>query len=92
MPGTTTIWIILDVNQTNTEPVIGIVTLRPNKFARYRYPGVKGMIASSYKKWVEMTGARAVVIPHFSSKKTIRKLMEQINGVLLPGGSTTIIK
>lgn len=74
------------------DPVIGIVTLPlssyfKKKFNRKLY---KGYIASSYKKWIEQTGARAVAIPHFASLREIDKLLNQVNGLLIPGGKTEL--
>jgi gamma-glutamyl hydrolase len=49
------------------------------------------LIPSSYKKWVEQTGARPIVIPHFASKKLLSKLITQINGLLFIGGAPELI-
>jgi gamma-glutamyl-gamma-aminobutyrate hydrolase PuuD len=75
------------------DPVIGIVTQPLSKYFKkhFDYKLHQAYIASSYKKWVEQTGARAVIIPHFSSMSTLENLMNQINGLLIPGGSTSLI-
>ena len=75
-----------------TEPVIGIVTLptsvklKENLGARF-----EAYVPSSYKKWVEQTGARPVVIPHFLPKGQLRGLINQIDGILFPGGAPALI-
>ena len=58
-----------------SDPVIGILTqpLSPY-FRRYFGTQYKAYIPSSYKKWVEQTGARAVIVPHFISLERIEKL------------------
>lgn len=76
----------------NAEPVIGIVTLDPSPAMARRHRNIKGMIPTSYKKWVEQTGARAIVIPHYASDAVIKLLMKQVNGVLFPGGAPTLVE
>ena len=49
-----------------------------------------GYIASSYRKWVEQMGARAVAIPHWASIGEISSMLSQVNGILLPGGATSL--
>lgn len=73
------------------EPVIGIVTIDPPKSITRRNPRVKGLIPSSYKKWVEQTGARPVVIPHFASENLLKKLISQVNGILFIGGAPDLL-
>ena len=74
------------------QPVIGIVTLPlSNYFKRKFGRKYKGMIPSSYKKWIEQTGARVVAIPHFKSIIEISKILHQVNGILLPGGKTELL-
>lgn len=75
------------------EPVIGIVTLPTSRFFKKKYgEEYIAMIATSYKKWVESTGARAVAIPHFASISEIKKIVNQVNGILLPGGNAELKK
>lgn len=72
------------------QPTVGIVTLPSSHFLRRLHPDAAGMIASSYVKWVEQTGARAVVIPHFASKKELRYLVRQVNGLMFTGGAVKL--
>lgn len=73
------------------EPVIGIVTLPVSPYFKRKFgKKYKGMIPTSYKKWIESTGARAVAIPHFASMSEIKKIINQINGLLLPGGKSEL--
>ena len=74
------------------DPVIGIVTLPLSTYFKQKFNSnsYKGYIASSYKKWIEQTGARAVAIPHFASLREIDQLLNQVNGLLIPGGKTEL--
>ena len=49
-------------------------------------------IASSYVKFVESHGGRAVPIPYGADDETIEALFGSINGVLMPGGDASIPK
>lgn len=75
-----------------SEPVIGIVTIPTSEKLRsdlgQKY---EAYVPSSYKKWIEQTGARPVVIPHFLKNSQIRELIPQLNGILFPGGAPALI-
>ncbi|RHY33789.1 hypothetical protein DYB32_001412 [Aphanomyces invadans] len=43
-------------------------------------------IASSYVKWIESAGGRAVRIPYNTSTDKLARLLSSVNGVLFPGG------
>ena len=47
-------------------------------------------IASSYPKWIEESGAKAIPIPYNLSFEKIKKLMHEVNGILLPGGDISV--
>lgn len=72
------------------QPVVGIVTLAVTA-PKLKKKGVVGMIPTSYRKWVEQTGARAVVVPHFADMNVIRELLGQVNGLLFPGGAGDLV-
>lgn len=76
-----------------SEPVIGILTI-PTSDAIKSYLGKEheAYVPSSYKKWIEQTGARPVAIPHFMSMKKIKSIMRQINGIFLPGGAPELLE
>jgi gamma-glutamyl hydrolase len=44
------------------------------------------MIAASYVKWLEMSGARSIAIPHDANLEQVRILFDSIDGLLFPGG------
>ncbi|KAF0683467.1 Aste57867_24501 [Aphanomyces stellatus] len=44
-------------------------------------------IASSYIKWIESAGGRAVRIPYNTSKDEYARLLSNVNGLLFPGGA-----
>lgn len=75
-----------------SEPVIGIVTLPTSlKLRENMGKFYEAYVPSSYKKWVEQTGARPVVIPHFLPKGQLRSLVSQIDGIVFPGGAPALI-
>lgn len=71
------------------QPVIGIVSLPPSPRIKSKDKKWVGMIPSSYRKWIEQTGARAAVIPHFASKSHLKSLVGKLNGILFTGGFAT---
>lgn len=71
-----------------SEPVIGILTIPLSKKLKKTVgEEYEAYVPSSYKKWVEQTGARPIVIPHFLSIEKIKKIMDQANGIVFPGGA-----
>jgi len=69
-------------------PVIGIVSQVQSKYDP-QYPN-RQYIAASYVKWIESAGGRVVPVPMNLPKDQHRKLISQLNGLLLPGGGTYI--
>lgn len=64
-------------------PVIGIYTQdRPSQ--NYTY------IAASYVKYLEMSGAQVVPLFYTHTQTQLKEILEQINGVLFPGGAMDI--
>jgi gamma-glutamyl-gamma-aminobutyrate hydrolase PuuD len=72
--------------------VIGIITLQSPESITMEDPDIQGMIPSSYKKWVELTGARTIVIPHYLKNKHLKKLIGQVNGLVFPGGAPRLVE
>ncbi|EGC28836.1 hypothetical protein DICPUDRAFT_51633, partial [Dictyostelium purpureum] len=68
----------------NDRPVIGILS-QPASSDKYKEYGYQ-YIAASYVKYVESAGARVVPILYDQDEDTLRKLLNSINGILLPGG------
>ncbi|CAI2370140.1 unnamed protein product [Moneuplotes crassus] len=66
----------------NERPVIGIFTQPYNDTHDY--------IMASYVKFVQLAGARAVPIEWRDSDENITELVSKLNGVLYPGGSTSV--
>ena len=62
-------------------PVIGILAQPSTRTPFKQY------VAASYVKWVEMAGGVAVPLSYSASNDTTRHLLDQLDGVLLPGGS-----
>jgi gamma-glutamyl hydrolase len=47
-------------------------------------------VASSYVKWLELAGARAIPIPYDAPDKLVDEVFQQINGLLFPGGASDL--
>eukprot|EP01061_Rhynchopus_euleeides_P014922 TRINITY_DN25662_c0_g1_i1.p2 TRINITY_DN25662_c0_g1~~TRINITY_DN25662_c0_g1_i1.p2 ORF type:complete len:322 (+),score=136.52 TRINITY_DN25662_c0_g1_i1:55-1020(+) len=69
-------------------PIIGIWA-HPSNALTGGCGGKCEYLAASYVKWVESAGGRAVPIPYNDTEATL-KLIPQLNGVLLPGGSAEV--
>jgi gamma-glutamyl hydrolase len=74
---------IIENQQLNIRPLIGIVTQPYNKTHDY--------IMSAYVKFVELSGARVVPIDWRQSKAELESLIPKLNGILFPGGDTYIV-
>eukprot|EP00551_Chaetoceros_affinis_P008791 CAMPEP_0203664426 /NCGR_PEP_ID=MMETSP0090-20130426/1834_1 /ASSEMBLY_ACC=CAM_ASM_001088 /TAXON_ID=426623 /ORGANISM="Chaetoceros affinis, Strain CCMP159" /LENGTH=404 /DNA_ID=CAMNT_0050527655 /DNA_START=76 /DNA_END=1290 /DNA_ORIENTATION=+ len=72
-----------------TRPVVGV--LSQPAFKSYHADNFD-YIAASYVKWLESAGARAIVIPYGANDSLIKEIFTQINGVLFPGGATSLPK
>jgi len=93
-----TVWVwvfvlvILGIKETveyeqNVRPIIGILA-QPTYSTLVTYGSQ--YIVTSYVKYVESAGAMAVPIFYDSGTENITQLLQNINGVLLPGGSSTL--
>lgn len=69
----------------NEEPIIGILT-QPDLNLLAEHHVFEDYIPSSYVKWIEAAGGRAVAIPFNATKTQIHKAFSSINGLLIPGG------
>ena len=47
-------------------------------------------VAASYVKWLEDGGARSIPIPFDASPTLVRSILEQVDGVLFPGGGSSL--
>jgi gamma-glutamyl hydrolase len=76
------------IKVTNNQPIIGIVTqpMDPD----WKDVNKDHYITASYVKWVESAGARAVPIFYNSSHDELKKVFNQINGILYTGGGTRL--
>jgi len=72
----------------NDRPIIGILSQEVSStLNEFNITGT--YIASSYVKWVEAAGARAVPII-VNSNQDFEQLFEYINGLLIPGGAVSL--
>jgi len=77
----------------NERPTIGIPTMRiTDELLLQTIPKLKDReyIASSYVKFIEMAGARAVAIPMGTNDTELDLIMKSVNGLLFPGGETNL--
>lgn len=77
----------------NERPIVGIPTMKiTDELLLKKVPKLKDReyIASSYVKFVEMAGARAVPIPIKLNDTHLEKVFGSINGLLFPGGETNL--
>lgn len=77
-------WASAQVIKTD-RPIIGIIT-HPETEASSAYPH-RQYIAASYVKWIESSGGRVVPIPHNIDLAEGKKLLRQLNGLMLVGGA-----
>lgn len=68
--------------ETNKRPVIAILAVR------YLLNNITGQsyISAGYVKWLESAGAQVVPIPENTTDENVRKILNNVNGVLIPGG------
>ena len=71
-------------------PVIGILTVPVYKVDRNR--NLKSYLPDSYVKWIQMSGARVVPILFTWNNKKLLSVLNQVNGVLFPGGNVDYSK
>lgn len=64
-------------------PVVGVLTQPRENYTEY-------YVASSYVKWLELAGARAIPIPYDAPDHLVDEIFEQINGLLFPGGDSDL--
>ena len=73
-------------NSSNDRPIIGIFA-QPSDFIQ-QYPADQfSFIPSSYVKYVESAGARAVPFPYDLPHDQMKKLFNSLNGLIFPGGN-----
>ena len=68
------------------QPTIGILSVPLSKASKKKADVVSSYIPDSYVKWLESSGARVVPIPFNWTERKIRYALDQVNGVLFPGG------
>lgn len=82
------LFISISICSAHDKPVIGILTPESTRFVQNVYGSqFESFLPASYVKWVESGGARVVPIKIGRDRVYYQKIMEKINGVLLPGGS-----
>mmetsp|Transcript_12905 Transcript_12905/g.31026 ORF Transcript_12905/g.31026 Transcript_12905/m.31026 type:complete len:311 (+) Transcript_12905:52-984(+) len=70
-------------------PVVGIFSA-PSSSTVPECGGNCEYIAASYIKYVESAGARAIPISYYSTNEEIDAVVDQVNGILFPGGGADI--
>jgi gamma-glutamyl hydrolase len=69
----------------NSAPVIAIIS-HPETEASVYYPN-RQYIAASYVKWIESAGGRVVPLLYTTPIPEMKKILRQVNGLLLTGGA-----
>ena len=65
---------------------VAILTVPFSKHQKEKSRNISSYIPDSYVKWIESSGARVVPIPYNWTEEKIRRALDQVNGVLFPGG------
>ena len=81
--------LIVNAEVINEVPIIGIFT-QPSESKHEDCGGDCLMLAASYVKQVESTGARVVPINFYSSKEDIEEVFYSLNGFIFPGGGASL--
>ena len=74
---------------STSRPVIGIYAAP----LHHEAPGCENgcdYVAASYVKWLESAGAESLPIPYDSSNAEIEQIFPQVNGILFPGGGSSL--
>ena len=70
--------------EVNNYPIVGIFT-QPSDSSHGECGGDCLMLAASYVKQVESTGARVVPINYYATEGEITSLFHSLNGFIFPG-------
>ena len=74
----------------NLKPIIAIMAHRRTS-SKDKMCGTEcDVIEASYVKWIESAGGRAVAVPYAASDAHVDALFASTNGLLLPGGASSI--
>ncbi|KAL1462750.1 hypothetical protein WDU94_014562 [Cyamophila willieti] len=75
--------------EATERPIIGILTQEPCLGVDKHFADFKSYIPASYVKAVEASGARVAPIFIGNQEVYYRKILSQVNGVLIPGGGAS---
>ncbi|XP_055914172.1 gamma-glutamyl hydrolase A-like isoform X2 [Eupeodes corollae] len=80
--------------EENATPIVGVLTQEVSFKTQIKYPcrNLTSYIAASYVKFVEGAGARAVPIWIGQSPEYYKDIVTKVNGILFPGGATSLNK
>jgi gamma-glutamyl hydrolase len=78
----------LSITESHNAPIIGILS---EPIINQKNNETEFMIAASYVKWLEMSGARSVAIPFDANVEQINMIFSSIDGLLFPGGAGKIL-
>ena len=74
-----------------SSPVIGVLSIPVTELINQKsHSNIRSYIDSNYIKWLQSEGAKVVIIHFDWSLEKIYSVLEQVNGVLLTGGSVKL--
>eukprot|EP00357_Protocruzia_adherens_P033262 CAMPEP_0115010298 /NCGR_PEP_ID=MMETSP0216-20121206/23222_1 /TAXON_ID=223996 /ORGANISM="Protocruzia adherens, Strain Boccale" /LENGTH=336 /DNA_ID=CAMNT_0002378465 /DNA_START=15 /DNA_END=1025 /DNA_ORIENTATION=+ len=76
----------------NNKPIIGILAQPPEGDDCPSDKTYDTYLAASYVKFAEMAGIRVVPISYDIPREQLTSLLDQLNGVIFPGGGTMLIQ
>lgn len=79
---------LIEFSSGTNRPIIGILSQETGASINKIFPGHQSYIAASYVKAVEASGARVVPVFINRTRQYYRDIVEGVNGLLFPGGST----
>lgn len=75
--------------EATERPIIGVLTQEPCLGVDKHFADFKSYIPASYVKAIEASGARVAPIFIGNTETYYKKIMSQLNGVLIPGGGAS---
>ncbi|KAL0230701.1 hypothetical protein PCE1_004257 [Barthelona sp. PCE] len=82
--------LLLSAAKAIESPIIAVIA-QPTDYRYPPYPEKQTYIAASYVKYIESAGARVVALDSRTPESEWKKVLNQVNGVLFPGGGIILV-